>query len=198
MGQRCRTCDHPRRSEIDIELARGVVCTAIAKRFDLPGSSVTRHKKTGHIPASVRDAFSQTAGQLSAEALAQIRAEESQGVLLNLARERSVLFKLQDECIRKGWRPLALAAADKLHRNIELTARALGTFAQHEEAVARVANFQILLQPAYVDLRSNLIAALRPYGKAREAVGEVLAQLEGEVPHFTGKHPRQIEVLADG
>jgi hypothetical protein len=159
---------------------------------------VTRHKKAGHVPASIRDAFSQTAAQLSIEALAQLRAEESQGVLLNLARERSVLFKLQDECLRKGWRPLALAASDKLHRNIELTARALGTFAEHEQAVAKVANFQILLQPAYVDLRSNLIAALRPFGKARQAVGAVLAQLEGEEPHFTGEHPRQIEAPADG
>jgi hypothetical protein len=198
VGQRCRICDHARRSDIDIAIARGVPVPAVARQFSVSPHSLKRHKEHGHIPASIRDAFSQTAAQLSIEALTQLRAEEAQGVLLNLARERSVLFKLQDECIRKGWRPLALAASDKLHRNIELTARALGTFAEHEQAVAKVANFQILLQPAYVDLRSNLIAALRPYGKAREAVGEVLAQLEGEVPHFTGKHPRQIEVSADG
>jgi hypothetical protein len=119
-------------------------------------------------------------------------------VLSNLAHERSLLFTLQDECIRKGWRPLALAAADKLHRNIELTARTLGTFAEHERAVVQATNVQILMQPVYLELRANLIEALRPFPKARVAVGEVLAQVDGATPHWDGcPLPKQIEAVAE-
>jgi len=156
MTQRCRTCDHPKRSAIDIEIARGVAATEIAKRFNLSGSSVLRHRKSGHVPASIIDAFPRHRTDLSAEALAQLRADESAGVLLHLAQQRSMLMRLQDEAERKRLRPLVLAAAREILKNIEATARCLGVFAEHERAVTQVANLQILMQPEYVSLRADL------------------------------------------
>src|SRR5919106_2780276 len=186
MTQRCRTCDHPERSTVDIEIARGVACTVIARRFGLSLGSVQRHKRNGHVPASVLDAFPRHRADLSAEALAQLRADESAGVLLHLAQQRSTLLRLQDEAERKKWRPLVLQAAGQIHRNIELTARAVGEFAQHERTINQVANLTVMMLPDYVRLRAGLIAALRPYPAAREAVGKVLAELERQPVHFDG------------
>jgi hypothetical protein len=194
MGQRCRTCDHPERSAVDIELARGATCSSLARRFDLPVDSVRRHKSSGHVPASIVNAFPRHRADLSAEALAQLRADESAGVLLHLAQQRSTLLRLQDEAERKKWRPLMLQAARELHRNIELTGRTLGTFAEHERAVTQVQNLQVLMSPEYVALRGDLIRALAPHPKARAAVAEVLSRIDGQAPHFTGSHPpKQIE-----
>jgi hypothetical protein len=158
---------------------------------------VLSHRNNGHVPASIRDAFPRHRADLSAEALAQLRADESAGVLLHLAQQRSTLLRLQDEAERKKWRPLMLAAAKELHRNIELTGRTLGTFAEHERAVTQVQNLAILMSPEYVALRGDLIRALSPYPKARRAVAEVLGRIEGQAPHFTGTHPPQIEARAD-
>ena len=192
MGQRCRTCYHPERSAIDIELARGVDCAKIAKRFGLSDYSVRRHRNTGHVPASILNAFPRHRADLSAEALTQLRADESAGVLLHLAQQRSTLLRLQDEAERKKWRPLMLQAARELHRNIELTGRTLGTFAEHERAVTQVQNLAILMSPEYVALRGDVIRALSPYPKARAAVAQVLAKVEGQAPHFTGSHPPKL------
>jgi hypothetical protein len=197
MGQRCRTCDHAERSAIDIELARGVACTVLAKRFGLSAEGLRHHKNNGHVPASILNAFPRYRADLSVETLAQLRADESAGVLLHLAQQRSTLLRLQDECERKGWRPLMLAASKQLHANIELTARSLGTFAEHERSITQVANLQVLLSPEYVGLRGDLIRALSPYPKARQAVAGVLAKIEGSPPHFTGKHPPQIDASAE-
>jgi transposase len=202
MGQRCKTCDHPERSKIDIEMARGTDCKSIAKRFALSYESVRRHKNTGHVPASVRDAFPRHRADLSAEALAQLRADESAGVLLHLAQQRSTLLRVQDVAERKGQHDILLRTSRELHRNIELTGRTLGTFAEHERAITEVAHLQILMSPEYVALRGDLIRALSPYPKARAAVAQVLGKIEGAVPHFTGTHPhhgqpKQIEARPD-
>ena len=201
MGQRCRTCDHPERSAIDIEIARGVECRPLSRRFGLPYSSLLRHRKSGHVPASVINAFPKHRANLSAEALAQLRADESAGVLLHLAQQRSTLLRLQDEAERKRWRPLMLQVTRELHRNIELTGRTLGTFAEHERAVTQVQNMAILMSPEYVALRGDLIRALTAHPKARAAVAEVLGRIEGAAPVFTGTHPhhgraKQIEAAA--
>jgi hypothetical protein len=186
MTQRCKTCDHPERSAVDIEIARGVPATAIAKRFNLPNSSISRHKRSGHVPASILYAFPRHRADLSAEALAQLRADESAGVLLHLAQQRSTLLRLQDECEAKKWRPLQLAAAREILKNIEATARCLGVFAEHERSITQVQNLAILAAPEYVGLRADLIAALRPFPAARQAVGAVLTRLEGASVHFDG------------
>jgi hypothetical protein len=198
MGQRCRTCDHPERSAIDIEIARGIDCRSISRRFSLSYEGLLRHRNNGHVPASIRGAFPRHRADLSVEALAQLRADESAGVLLHLAQQRSTLLRLQDEAERKHWRPLMLQVTREIHKNIELTGRTLGTFAEHERAVTQVANLQILMSPEYVALRSNLIKALGPHPKARAAVADVLSGIEGQAPHFTGTHPRQLEARADG
>jgi hypothetical protein len=191
MSMACRTCEHPRRSDIDIAIARGGNCAELARQFGVSTRSVQRHKAWGHVPPSIINAFPRHRANLSREALAQLRADESAGVLLHLATQRTALLRVQDRAERAGNETVVMQAARELHRNIELTGRTLGTFAEHERAITQVANLGILMSPEYVDLRASLIKALAPHPAARQAVGAVLAAVEGHVPQFPGR-PRQV------
>jgi hypothetical protein len=146
---------------------------------------------------SIIDAFPRHRTNLSKEALAQLRADESAGVLLHLATQRSTLLRVQDRAERAGNEVAVMQAARELHKNIELTGRTLGTFAEHERAITQVAHLGILMSPEYVDLRANLIKALAPHPAARLAVGAVLAGLEGRVPQFPGQHRQVIDGISN-
>src|SRR5688500_7160744 len=150
MGQSCRACAHPQRSAIDIEIARGTNCLAIACRFEVPAWSVRRHKRNGHVPPSITAAFPRHRADLSAAALAQLRADESAGVLLHVAQQRSTLLRMQDQAERDGDQPVMVQITRELHRNIELTGRSLGTFAEHERALTQVQNLSVLMSPEYI------------------------------------------------
>jgi hypothetical protein len=195
MPQRCKTCAHPEREKIDINLARGVSCVRLAKQFGLSIEGVSRHKRNGHVPRAIIDAFPrQTA--LSDDGLAQLRRDESANVLLSLARQRRVLLDVQDRAATKRDNEWIVKAANALHRNVELVARSIGEFAQHERAIHQTNVLNVLMQPDYLKLRRGLLEALRPHPKARVAVAKVLAEIEGEEPHLDG-YARQIEARAD-
>jgi hypothetical protein len=151
----------------------------------------------------VLDAFPKHRTDLSADTLAQLRCDESAGILLNLARQRRLLLEAQERAEAKRDKDWSLRCTHALHRNIELTARAVGEFAQHERSLTQVANLTVMMTPEYVRLRAGLIAALRPYPAARKAVGEVLTELEQSPVHFDGIRVgidgvAQIEGRADG
>jgi hypothetical protein len=203
MTQRCKACHHQSRGEIDVALARGCSAKAVARKFGVPSSSVQRHRRNGHIPPAVIDAFPRHAANLDEDALRQLRRDESAGILLNLARQRRILLGAQDRAEARRDKDWSLRCTHALHRNIELTARAVGEFAQHERAVNQVAYQTIMMTPDYLRLRAGLIAALRPYPAARKAVGEVLAQLEAQPVHFDGIRAgvdgvKQVEGWRDG
>jgi hypothetical protein len=196
LGQHCRACEHPERSAIDIELARGIACPKVAERFGLPASSMFRHRRNGHIPPSIISAFPKHRADLSVEALAQLRADESAGVLLHLAQQRSTLLRMQDQAERDGDPDIMLKVTKELHHNIELTGRSLGTFAEHERAITQVQNLAVLMSPEYIDLRASLIKALSPFPEARRAVGAVLGAIEGQAPHFPGRYEHRKRITA--
>jgi hypothetical protein len=186
MTQRCKACHHQNRGEIDVALARGASARAVAHQFGVAQSSVQRHRRNGHIPPAVLDAFPKVRTDLSAEALAQLRCDESAGILLNLARQRRILLQAQERAEARRDKEWSLRCTHALHRNIELTARVVGEFAQHERAINTTNVLSVMMLPDYVRLRAGLIAALRPYPAARKAVGEVLAELEKSPVHFDG------------
>jgi hypothetical protein len=186
MTMRCRACDHPARAEIDVALARGISAGWVAQKFAVSRSSVSRHRRNGHIPPAIIDAFPKHRPDLSVEALAQLRCDESAGILLNLARQRRILLGAQERAEARRDKDWSLRCTHAIHRNVELTARAVGEFAQHERAVHHTNVLSVMMLPDYVKLRAGLIEALRPFPAARKAVGEVLAELERQPVHFDG------------
>jgi hypothetical protein len=201
MTQRCKTCYHPERSAIDIALARGIPGRTIARQFGLPETSVSRHRRHGHVPAEIIAAFPRQT-QLNDEALRQLRIDESAGILLSLARQRKLLLQAQERAVTKRDNEWLVRTASAIHRNVELVARACGTFAEHERAIHQTNQIAVMMTPEYVTLRAKLIAALRPFPAAREAVGGVLAELEQAPVHWDGIRPgldgvKQIEASAE-
>jgi hypothetical protein len=194
MPQRCKTCRHPEREKVDIQLARGFSARSLAKQFGLSIEGVSRHRRNGHVPRAILDAFPrQTA--LSDEGLTQLRRDESANVLLGLARQRRMLLEVQDRAAARKDNQWILKAANALHRNVELVARSIGEFAQHERAISTTNVMNVMLQPDYLKLRQGLLEALRPHPKARMAVARVLQELEGEAPHLDGYAVKQLEAL---
>jgi hypothetical protein len=192
MGQRCKVCHHPEREKIDIALARGLSAAGAARQFELPVTSVMRHRKNRHIPQAIIEAFPKRV-DLSDDGLSQLRRDESAGILLGLARQRRVLLEVQDRAAAKRDNEWILRAAHGLHRNIELAARAVGTFAEHERAVHTTNVLNVLMQPDYIKLRSRLLEAVRPFPAARQAVALALAEIEGEPAYLDGYAVKQIE-----
>jgi hypothetical protein len=64
--------------------------------------------------------------------------------------------------------------AGQLHRNMEIVGRLLG------DLNAGHTTTNILIQPAYVELRVALVGALAAYPDARQAVAAVLHTIEGK------------------
>jgi hypothetical protein len=157
-----------------------------------------RHKRGGHIPKAVIDAFPKQV-LLSDDGLSQLRRDESAGILLGLARQRRLLLEVQDRAAAKRDNEWIIRAAHALHRNVELVARAVGEFAQHERAIQTTNVLNVMMLPDYVRLRSRLLEAVRPFREARMAVASALAEIEGEPAHFDGVHPAKlIEGHVDG
>jgi hypothetical protein len=63
--------------------------------------------------------------------------------------------------------------AGQLHRNLELVGKLLGDLAVGTHTVNNV-----LILPAYIELRVGLVEALAPYPEAKIAVAQVLHRLE--------------------
>jgi hypothetical protein len=64
--------------------------------------------------------------------------------------------------------------AGRLHENLSIAARSTGEL--QKNAPGSVTN--ILLAPAYLDLRSALLRALRPFPEASRAVAEAFRRVE--------------------
>jgi hypothetical protein len=64
----------------------------------------------------------------------------------------------------------------QLHQNLELTGKLLGDLGVGSTTVNNV-----LVMPAYVEMRSALVNALADFPEARQAVAAVLHQLEARV-----------------
>lgn len=77
--------------------------------------------------------------------------------------------------------------AGQLHHNLELTGKLLGDLGVGSTTINNV-----LLVPAYVNMRVELVRALAPYPDAREAVAAVLHRLEGDAAQVIEADTREL------
>ena len=64
---------------------------------------------------------------------------------------------------------------NQLHRNLEITGKLLGDLSSGGTTINNV-----LVMPAYVEMRVELVRALAPYPEARQAVASVLHRIEAK------------------
>ena len=169
----CLVCKHPDRARIELMLARGASRRAVGKTFSISPHSAWRHWTNGHVPDHVKSTLAIKALKPGAE-LAELITDESTGLLENLQRIRAVLYGAFDAAAECGDRVSVASLSARLHENLRIAATSTGELQKH--ARGNVTN--ILLAPAYLDLRGALLMALRQYPAASAAVSAAFRRVE--------------------
>ncbi len=170
-GPQCTVCAHRERASLDLALARGVGVTALSRRYSLGVDALYRHSKN-HLPPQLRAQL--LAGpSIAGLDLDKLRDTESQSLLANIIALRNRLFASLDAAEENGDGTMLARVAGQLHRNLELTGRLLGNL----NSGTSITN-NVLVMPAYVEMRVELVRALAPYPQARQAVAAVLHTIE--------------------
>jgi len=167
----CTVCRHREHAAINLALARGVAVSALARRYGVSTDALYRHRR--HIPPQLKAAL--LAGPDIEMDLDKLRETESQSLLVNLVALRRRLLAALDLAEEHGDGFMLTRVSSQLHVNLETTGKLLGDLGI---GATNVTN--ILIQPAYVEMRVELVRALAPFPEARQAVAEVLHQLEGK------------------
>jgi hypothetical protein len=172
-GPACTVCSHRERAQIDTALARGVAAPAIARRFKLGTDSIYRHSWK-HLPPQLRATL--LAGpDLEGIDLDKLKETESQSLLANLVALRHRLFAALDCAEEYQDAGMLTRVASQLHQNLELTGKLLGDL-----GVGSTTNVNVLVMPAYIELRVALVQALSAFPEARAAVAQAVHQLENK------------------
>jgi hypothetical protein len=154
LAKTCSICVHPKRQQIERQLALRTSYRNIAKQFSVSTAPLSRH-----LPHF-------------AERLSKIRDDEDQRVALDVVTElRTIngvalgILKNARDSDNPG---LALKAIDRIHRQLELQAKLLGDMDDRPQ-------INILIAPA---VEQAIIDALRPFPEAGIAVSDAIAELE--------------------
>lgn len=180
----CTICRHRERAGIDHALACGVSMYALAKRYKVGSDSLYRHRKR-HMPPQLKASL--LAGpSIEGVDLDKLKERESQSLLMNLVTLRARLFNALNVSEDAGDIGAVTRVASQLHVNLETTGKLLGDLG------AGVTNVNVLILPAYIQLRVELVKALQPYPEARQAVAKVLHQLEGDAAQVIKNDKREL------
>lgn len=183
--KQCTVCRHRERAQIDLGLARGVSAYALGKRHRLSADALYRHAKR-HLSAQLRAAL--LAGpSIEGVDLDRLRDTESQSLLANLVALRHRLFATLDTAEAAGDGNMLARIASQLHHNLELTGKLLGDLGVGSTTINNV-----LLVPAYVEMRVELVRALEAFPDAKAAVAAVLHRLEGDAAQVIENEDRTL------
>ena len=155
MPRTCSICGHGQRDAIDAALVGGESLRNIAERFGTSTTALHRHGGE-HLPAHLAKAQEQEDVRHALDVVQQLKA-------INAASLRV----LQD-ARSAGQGGLALAAVDRIQRQIELQAKLLGQIDERPQ-------INVLVSPEWHQVRGLILAALLPYPEARGAVVERLS-----------------------
>jgi hypothetical protein len=150
MPRSCTVCGHAARTAIDKALAGGASNRSLASLYDVSEAAVRRHR-ANHLPALVARAQEAEDVREALDVVKQLKAINAASLhILKEARER-------------GKQATALAAIDRIHRQIELQAKLLGELDDRPQV-------NVLVSPQWLELRTTIITALERHPQARESV----------------------------
>ena len=150
MPRSCLICQHPDRESIDKALARQTSNRELARVYSLSEASIRRHK-ANHLPARV------------ARAQEAEDVREALDVVRQLKAINAASLHILKEAREQGRQGTALAAIDRIHKQIELQAKLLGELDDRPQV-------NILVSPQWLELRATIVTALERHPQARESV----------------------------
>jgi len=162
---KCKVCKHPERARIEHLLARGAAKKHLGERFGVGQYCIARHWKN-HVSEAVKAAAAVKALK-PGETIEKLVTDENIGLLENLQRIRAILYSQFDAAAEAGDRASVAALATRLHENLRMAATKTGELEKHVTST-NITN--VILSPAYLELRGLLMAVLRRYPDAEEAV----------------------------
>jgi hypothetical protein len=169
----CAVCRSGDRHAIELEIARHVPVRAIAARFKPIGKdSVHRHARL-HMPPALLQAMRAKTLLLEVD-LTRLREEEGRSLLEKFCAQRARLYLLIEAAEARH----DIHAANAVHRtllvNLQMTGKLLGQFIEGDKVVQQ----NLVIAPAYLELRAALMRALFHHPQARRAVLEELKKIE--------------------
>ena len=168
----CHTCQHPRRAEIELALAKRQPLRFLADKFGLSIYTLHRHRKA-HMPPQLKSALL-AVGKPSDIDLDALRKTESEGLLQTLVVQRGRLFGLLDQAEESGDVRATVSVHKAINDNLTSVAKLLGEISTHSTVVTN----NLTISPEYLALRASLVQALRKHPEALKAIRGVLAGVE--------------------
>ena len=170
----CTVCRHPHRARIEQYTMRGYSLRAVAAKFELGYHSVRRHK-LNHMPAQLKAALvtRQPEGELDLE---QLRKSEGEGLLQEIVVGTSRCVAALNEAEEISDLRAVAGLHGKWRDWLTLKAKVLGELGHGSVHVEN-----LVMNPTYLDIRVDLLEALRPFPEARQAVAKVFHGREAQV-----------------
>jgi len=150
MPRSCTICQHPDREALDLALVGGAALSETAALFRVSNDAVSRHK-ANHLPAKF----------VLAQEAEDVR--EALDVVKQLKAINAASLHILKEARERGKQGTALAAIDRIHKQIELQAKLLGELDDRPQV-------NVLVSPQWLQLRTTIITALDHHPQARESV----------------------------
>jgi hypothetical protein len=119
--------------------------------------------------------------------LDKLKESESQSLLSNLIAIRRRLFAALDTAEEFMDGGMITRTTSQLHANLEITARLLGDLGTGSTNITNV-----LILPAYVEMRIALVNALEPYPEAKLAVAQALHTIESKAADAIAADKREL------
>ena len=189
--RQCSICKHERRHGIEVALTYGMTYNDVSRRFAVSADATARHARK-HLTPQMRAAilYSRKPSEIDLEALQRTEAE---GILTALIAHRARHQRYIDAALELGDVARAINADRGVLANLQLTAQLLGQLVQRHETT----HTSILISPAYLELRTAIIGALRRHPQALKDVSDALARIEtAAAEEIRDKRPLLIEASA--
>jgi hypothetical protein len=179
---------HPECSAIEAGLAAGAPLRKLEARYGITITALCRHRQRmrKEQPELFR-ALIAADWKVSPEELEALRTETADGWLRVLRTQIAKLIDAQDRNLEAGADTVAAILANQVAKHLEMIGRAV-----NELGGASVTNIQnnVVLSPAFWQVRSAILKALAPYPEARSAVLQALrAHVIGEEADAAGEAP---------
>ena len=179
---RCKACAHPERVRIELLLAGGASRRAVAAKYQLGHYALARHWRN-HVSDERRTNL--VLGPVQRASLAARVAEESESVIDHFKSVRAGLYGLYDAAVTAGDRIGGAMLAGRLHENLNSMARLTGQLATSPLVQFNQQNNFFSSDPAFAEFQARLIATLRPFPEARNAVISEFERVERAAPQLT-------------
>jgi hypothetical protein len=175
----CKTCNHPERHRIELELAAGVSLQKVGDEFGLTKDSVARHWNS-HVPSARKAEL--IGGPVAIRNLAKRAAEEDRSLIDYYTILRSELFHLFQDARQRGLTFDCASIADRLLRTLDGIGKLTGQLRAAGITINNVNSVSgptlILNDPQVVRLQSVIIRSLSQFPEARAAVVAALRDLD--------------------